>query len=72
MMKSAKSPAQSGKPKRSRDEMLKDVAVGPSYGMSRLPRCPSKLRELTQPHVESFNYFLEEVLNILASINKLP
>lgn len=35
--------------------------VGPSYALGRLPRFPEKLRELTYPHVESFNYFLDEV-----------
>jgi DNA-directed RNA polymerase beta subunit len=39
-------------------------AVGPSYALDSLPRNLSKLRELTQPHIESFDYFLDSALHI--------
>jgi len=37
--------------------------VGPSFALKSLPRYPEKLRELTQPHIESYDYFLDEAIH---------
>ena len=36
---------------------------GPSFASGKLPRAPEKLRSVTQPHIESFDYFLREGLH---------
>jgi hypothetical protein len=36
---------------------------GPSYSLHNLPRYPTKMRELTQPHRDSFDFFLEHALH---------
>ena len=39
------------------------VQTGPSHALGSMPRYPGKLRQLTQPHIESFDYFLREGLH---------
>jgi hypothetical protein len=36
---------------------------GPSYSLHNLPRYPDKMQELTQPHRDSFDFFLEHALH---------
>jgi DNA-directed RNA polymerase beta subunit len=39
------------------------VRTGPSHAVGAYPSNPEKLQDLSQPHIDSFNYFLDQAIH---------